>query len=280
MPSFNLRPVSDNSPSPSPTASGSPSDRSPAYKGPASPSTPARSRRPLSPSSLRDVDLTQGPDMPPRRYPAPPTGHDLMAMFPPPAPDNFSEMRPGPTSGYFQRQERAFFAQAGKEIVRVRVDVDLQAAPDADAGPKARSAARPWPPPPPHSSAPTNSPGPSLYPGPRPTHTRGPSVPATPVFPPAPHPHPHAHPHAHAHHSPPPEPTASSTASPNGGDFPGDEFRTDDPDEAWRRPMPYNERRRAGKHTRRVVHIRVSVILERALFLGCPLTTHTINSPA
>ncbi|KAJ6554363.1 hypothetical protein B0H19DRAFT_860800, partial [Mycena capillaripes] len=125
----------------------------------------------------------------PRRYPAPPTGHDLMAMFPPQAPDNFSEMRPGPTSGYFQRQERAFFAQAGKEIVRVRVDVDLQ--PEPAGTPKsqahaARAASRPWPPSgPPPSSASTSNPStsapsasPALYP--RPTHARGPSVPATP----------------------------------------------------------------------------------------------------
>ncbi|KAJ7123696.1 hypothetical protein C8R44DRAFT_784222 [Mycena epipterygia] len=50
------------------------------------------------------------------------------------------------------------------------------------------------------------------------------------------------------HRSPPPD--TNGTGNSNGG---GDEFRTDDPDEAWRRPMPYNERRRAGKHTRRVV---------------------------
>ena len=58
----------------------------------------------------------------PRKYPAPPTGHELMALFPPPPPLN---IRPGPTSGYFQREERAFFAQAGKEIVRVRIEVDM-----------------------------------------------------------------------------------------------------------------------------------------------------------
>ncbi|KAJ7735959.1 hypothetical protein B0H16DRAFT_1466934 [Mycena metata] len=264
MPSFNLRPVSDPSPSPSPTASASPSDRSPAYKGPTSPPPPPRSRRPLSPSSLRDVDLTHMPDMPPRRYPAPPTGHDLMAMFPPAAPDNFSEMmRPGPTSGYFQRQERAFFAQAGKEIVRVRVDVDLQPDPDTRT-PKARSAAphRPWPPAAaPHGSAPGTAtaspaqPPAQLYP--RPTHARGPSVPATPVFPPAPHPHPQPHAQHHAHPAPPPQRPSSvgrRTPAPDDRDRDTDgDYRPDDPDEAWRRPMPYNERRRAGKHTRRVV---------------------------
>ena len=45
-----------------------------------------------------------------------------MALFPPPPPLN---IRSGPTSGYFQREERAFFAQAGKEIVRVRIEVDM-----------------------------------------------------------------------------------------------------------------------------------------------------------
>ena len=43
-----------------------------------------------------------------------------MAMFPAAPPAGFPEMRPGPTSGFFVRQERAFFAQAGREIVRVR----------------------------------------------------------------------------------------------------------------------------------------------------------------
>ncbi|EEB97645.1 hypothetical protein MPER_02997, partial [Moniliophthora perniciosa FA553] len=77
-------------------------------------------RRPLSPSSIRDVDLTHNPHT--SKYPAPPTGHELMAMFPPSC--NIP-VRPEPTSGYFQLQERQFFAQAGKEIVRVRVEIDV-----------------------------------------------------------------------------------------------------------------------------------------------------------
>ncbi|KAJ7161135.1 hypothetical protein C8R46DRAFT_1164672 [Mycena filopes] len=278
MPNYSLRPV-NQSPSPSPTtASASP----PAYKGPASPPPPPpRSRRPLSPSSLRgechshprtltiklelltaDVDLTHMPDMPPRRYPAPPTGHDLMAMFPPAAPDNFAELtRPGPTSGYFQRQERAFFAQAGKEIVRVRVDVDHphpdDALPPTNAvSGKGGGGRRPWPPS--GTASPAQGPPAQLYPRPRGTST----LPATPVFPPAPHPHPHAHPHSHSHtphpHAPHAPPRAASVAPPGDDDRDRDrdsDYRpgSDDPDEAWRRPMPYNERRRAGKHTRRVV---------------------------
>lgn len=46
-----------------------------------------------------------------------------MAMFPPKAPATFPET--GPTSAYFARQERAFFAHGGKEIIRVRVDIDM-----------------------------------------------------------------------------------------------------------------------------------------------------------
>ena len=57
-----------------------------------------------------------------------------MAMFPAAPPAGFPEMRPGPTSGFFVRQERAFFAQAGREIVRVRVEVDF-AGDDAKGGP-------------------------------------------------------------------------------------------------------------------------------------------------
>ncbi|KAF7373800.1 hypothetical protein MSAN_00591700 [Mycena sanguinolenta] len=153
------------------------------------------------------------PDMPPRRYPAPPTGHDLMALFPPAAPDNFHEMRPGPTSGYFQRQERAFFAQAGKEIVRVRVDVDLQHAPDTEkAQGQPRGAPRPWlspnqqrPPPPPPPAGPPHHAR---------THSRGPSLstPITPVFPP--HPHPGAPPHAHHHTTPNPHHASPHLAPP------------------------------------------------------------------
>ncbi|KAI0308565.1 hypothetical protein OF83DRAFT_1033292, partial [Amylostereum chailletii] len=60
-----------------------------------------------------------------RIYPPPPTGHDLMRLFPPPPPSQFSVLKGGPTSVYFHRQERAFFAQAGKEIIRVRVESDF-----------------------------------------------------------------------------------------------------------------------------------------------------------
>ncbi|EED84062.1 predicted protein [Postia placenta Mad-698-R] len=136
--SYHLRPVSDAG-SPSSTASTSTaSEHSPHFhRKPSvaplqrSASAATHARRPLSPSSLRahpadrprpapptELDLSVAQADMPRRYPAPPTGHDLMALFPPAPPLTLSS---GPTSGYFQQQERAFFAKKGKEIVRCPV---------------------------------------------------------------------------------------------------------------------------------------------------------------
>ena len=204
--------------------------------------------------------------MPQRKYPAPPTGHDLMAMFPPAPPDNF-EMRPGPTSDFFKRQERAFFAQAGKEIVRVRVEVDFPHGSEPEVV-KQRPASRPWPlngpgpGPSPSTAAPHHSPAqsssaPLLYPpATRPQPPR-PSVPnPSPMFPPlashTPAPNqlpPNLHPPV-LHQTTsglrtPPEDTVPTNPKPD--------YTEEYDDEAWRRPMPYAERRRAGKHTRRVI---------------------------
>ncbi|KAF8816906.1 hypothetical protein BYT27DRAFT_7247798 [Phlegmacium glaucopus] len=272
---YHLRPVSDISPSPSPTASTTPpGDHSPHYKQPnalrpsPAPAAPLVRRRPLSPSSLRELDLSHTPDMPPRKYPAPPTGHDLMAMFPPAPPDNF-EMRPGPTSDFFKRQERAFFAQAGKEIVRVRVEVDFPHGGEPEVV-KPRPASRPWPlngpgpGPSPSTAAPHHSPvqsssAPLLYPHPATRPAPRVSVPVnpTPVFPHSSHTPtsnqlpPNLHPPV-LHQTTsglrtPPEDTIPPSSKP---EYTTEEY---DPDEAWRRPMPYAERRRAGKHTRRVI---------------------------
>ncbi|KAG6910366.1 hypothetical protein DXG01_011081 [Tephrocybe rancida] len=256
--SFNLRPVSDSSPSPSPTSSTSAS-HSPTSKGhptilPSTMATNGRTRRPLSPSSLRDVDLNHTPDMPHRKYAAPLTGHDLMAMFPP-APPEITEMRGGPTSGFFQRQERAFFAQAGREIVRVRVEVDIQNGADADISSKSRGrdSSRVWPASshPPHHSPVQSSSAPALYPHPgsrAPPRGTAP-VTSTPLYPIPSHSPSSQHP-PNLH---PPTLRTPPHDSPQGG--PKSEFQQDEyaDDDAWRRPMPYAERRRAGKHTRRVI---------------------------
>ena len=216
-----------------------------------------------------DIDLSQTPDMTLRNYPTPPTGHDLMAMFPARSPD-ISEKRPGPTSDFFKRQERAFFAQAGKEIVRVRVEVDFPHGSELDV--KQRPASRPWPlngPGPgqgPSSStaAPHHSPGqpppaPLLYP-----HRPRVSVPVnpgpSPMFQPLSSHTPTSNQLPSNLHPPPPvhqttsglrtPPEDTTPQNPNSKPEYTEEY---EPDESWRRPMPYAERRRAGKHTRRVI---------------------------
>ena len=270
---YHLRPVSDFPRSPSTTASTvSPSDHSPHHK--ASPPHLRQGRRPLTPSSLRgndshqlslaacsihsiDVDLSQAPDMVHRnpKFPAPPTGHDLMAMFPAAPPDNV-QMRPGPTSGFFQRQERAFFAQAGKEIVRVRVDVDVAHGSEDPMKARLASSTRPWTSG--SGSLVAHSPAQNLL-GPYPSTSTRPRLNNNPPpFPPGSHSPASVPPNLQppSHH-----PTNPSIRTPPqevmtvGIPIQKPEFPPDDPlaDESWRRPMPYAERRRAGKHTKRVL---------------------------
>ena len=183
-----------------------------------------------------------------------------MAMFPPAPPDNIPEMRPGPTSGFFQRQERAFFAQAGKEIVRVCVDVDVgHGSEDPVKSRMGGNSTRPWSNAS-GSSGPTSlpssaqtSPGPYPHPSLRPRVNVNP-----PLFPIQSHSPPSAAQNSHPpHHHPtssgirtPPQEMLSSGAPTQKPEFATDDFSNE---ESWRRPMPYAERRRAGKHTRRVL---------------------------
>ncbi|KAF9228144.1 hypothetical protein BS17DRAFT_773145 [Gyrodon lividus] len=276
--SFHLRPVTEHSPSPSSSASTttageqSPPSR-PSALHQSAPSAQLPSRRPLSPSSLRDVNLTQDANPAPRKYPAPPTGHELMALFPPARPTSFPEMRPGPTSGFFQRQERAFFAQAGNEIVRVRVEIDVppQSSDELHPGVKSRdqsvhSGPRTWPQlhPQHHSPVESSATSSTPYPHPKPPRqSRAILAPAqsSAVFPVSPHgqpPQPPLNPHTPTpHHSgmslrtPPHDPHPGSLGPKP--EFQAPEEYRDDADEAWRRPTPYADRRRAGKHTKRVI---------------------------
>jgi hypothetical protein len=160
-----------------------------------------------------DVDLAASSKGIEHIYPAPLTGHDLMALFPP-APSPMVEKKPMYTSSLFQREERAFFSRDA--IARARMVLP--------------------------SKAPTPS-------------------------------HPHSHPHSSesaipillssSQRSPIKPPQLSYQhrqhmtlvdAAPN-TEIKNDAGRLtqDNPDEAWRRPMPYAERRRAGKHTKRVI---------------------------
>jgi hypothetical protein len=188
-----------------------------------------------------------------------------MALFPAPAPECSPEARGGPTSGFFQRQERAFFAQAGKEIIRVRVEVDIPAGP-ADADPKTKpGSARSWPAQVPGQSAPhqsplqSSAPPPQLFPSRPPPRGTGPVTPLFPLtsHPPPPPPQHPPNPHAPVLHqpspglrTPPQDPTQPGAPPTSRPDYPPPEEYED---ESWKKPMPYAERRRAGKHTKRVI---------------------------
>ncbi|KAJ3778432.1 hypothetical protein FB446DRAFT_699153 [Lentinula raphanica] len=278
---FHLRPVSDNrhSSSNSPTASSESSS-------PAAEKGNNMSFQEGNAVVLRDLDLDNTLRGKFPNLPAPPTGHDLMAMFPP-APPSVASMPPNrrteATSGYFHLQERAYFAQAGKEIIRVRVDVDMR---DLPADVEER-----------HNADKRRSRGLDIDMDGRrrddEMRLSGPSMPLQPQVSPhlttmrSPRDHredieQHASPRdIHSKHPAPTHrrmsidsPVAHSPPKPRYPYSPEGEHDTrelrlappeymnsagtaypqpDDSDEAWRRPTPYAERRRAGKHTRRVV---------------------------
>ncbi|KAJ3756636.1 hypothetical protein F5880DRAFT_1472059, partial [Lentinula raphanica] len=208
-----------------------------------------------------DLDNTLRGKFP--NLPAPPTGHDLMAMFPP-APPSVASMPPNrrteATSGYFHLQERAYFAQAGKEIIRVRVDVDMHmdgrrrddemrlSGPSVPLQPQVSPHLTTMRSPRDHREDIEQHASPrdihSKHPAP--THRRmsidspvahSPPKPRYPYSPEG------EHDTRELRLAPPEYMNSAGTAYP----------QPDDSDEAWRRPTPYAERRRAGKHTRRVV---------------------------
>ncbi|KAF8486801.1 hypothetical protein DFH94DRAFT_659708 [Russula ochroleuca] len=266
MQQYNLRPVSELSRSPSSRSSGSPPNH---HMSPPSSHLPpiqhssngaqAPPRRPISPSSLPHLDVSNGQAMPPRNYPPPPTGHDLMRLFPPQPPEQPLFLKQGSTSLYFRRQEHQFFAQAGKEIIRVRVESDFPPSAGGSRNVKGKepvSAPHAWP-----SHAPPPPPPQAMQPPPEHAH----APPAHMHSPPHPvQPYPHHHPDmprgapgpigatgsvAPPGYAPPHHPAAMVRNAPPPM---SDDIREDD-DQSWRRPTPHGERRRAGKHTRRVV---------------------------
>jgi hypothetical protein len=213
MQQYNLRPVSELSRSPSSRSSGSPpnhnmsppSSHLPPIQHPAN-GAQAPLRRPISPSSLPrelpfqpvacvplfddeplDLDVSNGQAMPPRNYPPPPTGHDLMRLFPPQPPEQPLFLKQGSTSLYFRRQEHQFFAQAGKEIIRVRVDSDFPP-PGGSRTTKGKEPAtvvpHVWP-----AHAHPQPPPPTMQPPPE--HTHAPAHMHSPPHPVPPYPHHH-----------------------------------------------------------------------------------------
>ncbi|KAJ3798449.1 hypothetical protein GGU11DRAFT_815921 [Lentinula aff. detonsa] len=280
---FHLRPVSEKRHS---SASNSPTTSSDSSSPAAEKGNNMAFRERNNAVVLRDLDLDNSLRGKFPNLPAPPTGHDLMAMFPPPPPSVASmppNRRTEATSGYFHLQERAYFAQAGKEIIRVRVDVDVRDMP-ADAEER-------------HNTDKRRSRGMEIDMdmGSRRRDEElrlpGPSVPLQPQVSPhlatmrSPRDHREELEHTsprdmHSKHSAPTlrrmsidtppshSPPKSRYAFSPEGEHDHRELRLappeyinptsaypqpDESDEAWRRPMPYAERRRAGKHTRRVV---------------------------
>lgn len=172
-------------------------------------------------------------------------------------PTTLNDSQANSTSSYFRREERAFFAQGDREIARVRIDMDLPQGYDRktahDKGKGREPLAnqnggpRPYlpqmPPLPPAASASSMAPPiPAASQNAR--HSRAPSMSVSSSF--------HTSPHVqHLHH--PQQQHDSSGHADNQLEFHPDDMQHDNPDEAWRRPMPYAERRRAGKHTKRVI---------------------------
>lgn len=214
---------------------------------------------PLSPDVNLDAQDSRG-----RRKPLESVnGHKLMSIFPA-RPDVHPELLPGPTSNYFERQERAFFAN-GNELRSVqrhleangggavaheassRKNFDDKAAkfhwsnPLATVHPRVESPTPLFYPHPGARSALDRPPPPH---GPPPGNHRASRSPSVPEYPP------HA---PRERFSPPPHcrPTHSRRSSLADGPSSTEEHGEDD--ESWRRPTPYNERRRAGKHTKRMV---------------------------
>ena len=191
--------------------------------------------------------------MPLRKHPPPPTGHDLMTWFPTAPPDNFKKCS---TSEYFRRQERDFFAQAGKEIVRVKFNSDVDLTHNRGLGPGPSSSTSTAPPH--HSlghlpsalssslpyshSATRQVPSKSVS-----VHDFSPLSSHTPTSNQLPS---DLHPPFHHTMACLQTPIEDSITPQN----PKPEYSEEcESDESWMRPMPYADRRRAGKHTRRVI---------------------------
>ncbi|KAH9923317.1 uncharacterized protein B0H18DRAFT_1085712 [Fomitopsis serialis] len=229
---------------------------------------------PLLTSLRADLELSPASAavMPRRRgFPAPPTGHELMALFPPPPPNPIM----GSTSSFFCAQERAFFACKGKEIVAVQIEADMHTGP-SQPHPHAHPHTHPHsqPPAPAEQTARQTSRSPRTHPGhalalppksgslpPTQESARAPrgipvipiaaqSAPAVSALSPYPHPAPPQHarmtpPHApmdvqtqYPMHPPPPQ-----QAEEHGGKQTQQMDGYMGEDEARMRPMPHNERR-------------------------------------
>lgn len=201
-------------------------------------------------------------------FPTPPTGHDLMEMWPALAP----QVPHSPGTTFFHTQERAFFSR-DNSFFRVQIDIDVPYTNQALGGPhrqekgKARAdppqlsaiPRQPPPPPPQQQRSPSTSsswtvspPSQHRSPGER-RRAQAPSQPTKPhrsqIIPI--NPLPVAAGPTNANHVGQYQPTVHQPQYP----YPPPELRHKSPtimeDDGWRRPTPYSERRRAGKVPRR-----------------------------
>ena len=178
-----------------------------------------------------------------KRFPAPPTGHDLMAMFPaqPPSVTPYAGGPSGPTSGWFGQQERAYFAK-NVEQRRSKDSNSPSKAGDASLSPRSPQVIH---------LPPAIQTQKSSYMSPTSPHSSSPTIlhlssqyTAMSVSPPM-----------DSRSAPSPSNSTSSSGSPSssfGHDSQAEDWR-DKPVESWRIPTNSNERRRAGKHTKRVI---------------------------
>jgi len=85
--------------------------------------------------SAPSPDAGLAPDRKGRSHPYPTlfTGHELMAIFPPPNPA-LLEKKVMSTSAYFRHEESVFFAQSNRRMMRGRMEIDLTCGSDAKNG--------------------------------------------------------------------------------------------------------------------------------------------------
>ncbi|KAH8822659.1 hypothetical protein DL96DRAFT_1714110 [Flagelloscypha sp. PMI_526] len=223
---------------------------------PAMPPPPARPPSVSMFNQLKDVNLDGTPEHGGPRKPLESiNGHQLMSIFP--TQPNNPELRPGPTSNYFERQERAFFAH-GNELKSVQLHLEAKSSDPNSRHASSRGSfedngAQHWRSPTPVLPRRQDSPTPLFYPRPG---ARGPSnrpaPPSASYSPPM-----NAFPPVREHPTPPPSHHAPSRVarhpSPSGSSHALSSEEHPDEDDNWRRPMPHSERRRAGKHTKRIV---------------------------
>ena len=198
-------------------------------------------------------------------FPTPPTGHELMEMWPALAP----QIPHCPGSSYFHSQERAFFSR-DNSFFRVQIDIDVPYTTQALGGPLRQEKGKARADPPQLSAVPRQQPPP-----PQPGQQPSPSSSSWSLSPPSQHQSPTQRRRTHA----PPQPTKPHrsqtvpinplpvSAGPTNSHhmshhqvtgqypYPPPELRHKSSaiidDEAWRHPTPYSERRRAGRGSRR-----------------------------